>query len=185
MEKSIPKLIFAGYTGSKNQVQKRLKIHFVELDFSKLIFQKSSTDQQGVWWLHKPQQKLRKRANRSRIWLVNKQSFASVVFWQNRDWQLIYQSNGVFQHLLIIWKNWKLMKYHELSFYSEIIVNWCSHYKRLNISPPNNIFPINEPALVQEQKHHQRATCSMICELFQSCLPKILHSKTNSTLFCH
>ena len=41
-------MIFAGYTGSKNQVQKRLKIQFVELDFSKLIFQKSNTDQQGV-----------------------------------------------------------------------------------------------------------------------------------------
>ena len=41
-------MIFAGYTGSKNQVRNRLKIQFVELDFSKLIFQKSSTDQQGV-----------------------------------------------------------------------------------------------------------------------------------------
>jgi hypothetical protein len=41
-------LIFAGYTGSKNQVQIKLNIQFVELDFSKLIFQKSSTDQQGV-----------------------------------------------------------------------------------------------------------------------------------------
>jgi hypothetical protein len=42
------KFIFAGYTGSKDQVQNRLKIQFVKLDFSKLIFQKSSTDQQGV-----------------------------------------------------------------------------------------------------------------------------------------
>ena len=33
--------IFAGYTGSKNSVWNRLKIQFVELDFSKLIFQKS------------------------------------------------------------------------------------------------------------------------------------------------
>ena len=48
LQKSILKLIFAGYTGSKNQVRNRLKIQFVELDFSKLIFQKSSTDQQGV-----------------------------------------------------------------------------------------------------------------------------------------
>ena len=48
MQKSISKLIFAGYTGSKNQIQTTLKIQFVELDFSKLIFQKSSTDQQGV-----------------------------------------------------------------------------------------------------------------------------------------
>ena len=32
----------------KNPVWKRLKIQFVKLDFSKLIFQKSSTDQQGV-----------------------------------------------------------------------------------------------------------------------------------------
>ena len=47
LQKSISKLIFAGYTGSKNQVRNRLKIKFVELDFSKLIFQKSSTDQQG------------------------------------------------------------------------------------------------------------------------------------------
>jgi hypothetical protein len=46
------KLIFAGYTGSKNPVQNRLKILFVELDFSKLIFQKSSTDQQGNVCLH-------------------------------------------------------------------------------------------------------------------------------------
>jgi hypothetical protein len=47
LQKSILKLIFAGYTGSKNQVRNRQKIQFVELDFSKLIFQKSSTDQQG------------------------------------------------------------------------------------------------------------------------------------------
>jgi hypothetical protein len=48
LQKSISKLIFAGYTGSKNQVQNISRIKFVELDFSKLIFQKSSTDQQGV-----------------------------------------------------------------------------------------------------------------------------------------
>ena len=48
LQKSISKLIFAGYTGSKNQVRNRLRIQFVELDFSKLIFQKSSADQQGV-----------------------------------------------------------------------------------------------------------------------------------------
>ena len=41
-------MIFAGYTGSKNPVRNRLKIKFVELDFSKLIFQKSSTDQIGL-----------------------------------------------------------------------------------------------------------------------------------------
>ena len=34
------------YTGSKNPVRNRLKIQFVKLDFSKLIFQKSTTDQQ-------------------------------------------------------------------------------------------------------------------------------------------
>ena len=45
-QKSILKLIFAGYTGSKNPVRNRLKIQFIELDFSKLIFQKSSTNQQ-------------------------------------------------------------------------------------------------------------------------------------------
>ena len=50
LQKSISKLIFAGYTGSKNSVWNRPKIQFVELDFSKLIFQKSSTDQQGVWF---------------------------------------------------------------------------------------------------------------------------------------
>ena len=38
--------VFAGYTGSKNQVRNRLNIQFIELDFSKLIFPKSSTDQQ-------------------------------------------------------------------------------------------------------------------------------------------
>ena len=42
--KSILKLIFAGYTGSKNPVRNRLKIQFFELDFSTLIFEKSSTD---------------------------------------------------------------------------------------------------------------------------------------------
>ena len=47
LQKSISNVIFAGYTGSKNPVLKRLKIQFIELDFSKLIFQKSSTDQQG------------------------------------------------------------------------------------------------------------------------------------------
>ena len=31
----------------KNQVRNRLKIQFIKLDFSKLIFQKSSIDQQG------------------------------------------------------------------------------------------------------------------------------------------
>ena len=40
---------FAGYIGSKNPVWNRQKIQFVELDYSKLIFQKSSSDQQGVW----------------------------------------------------------------------------------------------------------------------------------------
>ena len=45
----LKKKIFAGYTGSKNQVRNRLKIQFVVLDFSRLIFQKSSTDQQGVY----------------------------------------------------------------------------------------------------------------------------------------
>ena len=49
LQKSISKLIFEGYTASKKSVWNRLKIQFVELDFSKLIFQKSSTDQQGVW----------------------------------------------------------------------------------------------------------------------------------------
>ena len=39
LQKSILKLIFAGYTGSKNPVWNRLKIQFVELDFSNLIFQ--------------------------------------------------------------------------------------------------------------------------------------------------
>ena len=41
LQKSILKLIFAAYTGSKNPVWNRLKMQFVELDFSKLIFQKS------------------------------------------------------------------------------------------------------------------------------------------------
>ena len=41
LQKSISKNI-----GSKNSVRNRLKIHFVEMDFSKMIFQKSSTDQQ-------------------------------------------------------------------------------------------------------------------------------------------
>ena len=36
--KSISKLIFTGYTGSKSQIRNRLKIHFVELDFLELIF---------------------------------------------------------------------------------------------------------------------------------------------------
>ena len=44
---SILNWIFAGYTGSKNQVRNRQKIKFVQLDFSNLIFQKVSTDQQG------------------------------------------------------------------------------------------------------------------------------------------
>ena len=48
LQKSILNLIFAGYPGSKTPVWNILKIQFVELDFSKLIFQKSSTDQQGV-----------------------------------------------------------------------------------------------------------------------------------------
>ena len=42
LQKSISKLIFAAYTDSKNPVWNRLKIQFVQLDFSKLIFQKST-----------------------------------------------------------------------------------------------------------------------------------------------
>ena len=38
LQKSISKLIFAGYTGSKNPVRNRLKVQSVELDFSNLIF---------------------------------------------------------------------------------------------------------------------------------------------------
>jgi hypothetical protein len=51
LQKSISKLIFAGYTGSKNQSSKTTKNPTksqIELDFSKFFFQKSSTDQQGV-----------------------------------------------------------------------------------------------------------------------------------------
>ena len=47
LQKSISNLIFAGYTGSKNPVWNRQKIQFAKLGVSKLIFQKSSTDQQG------------------------------------------------------------------------------------------------------------------------------------------
>ena len=42
---SISNLNFEGYTGSKNQVRNRQKIKFIQLDFSNLIFQKSSADQ--------------------------------------------------------------------------------------------------------------------------------------------
>ena len=50
LQKSILKLIFADYTGSKNSVSNRLKIQFIKLDyFSNWIFQKSSTDQQGLF----------------------------------------------------------------------------------------------------------------------------------------
>ena len=44
LKKSISKLIFAGYTCSKNPVQNGLKLQFVDIDFSNLIFQNSSTD---------------------------------------------------------------------------------------------------------------------------------------------
>ena len=40
LQTSILKLIFAGYTGSKNPVRNRLKIWFMVLDFSNLILQK-------------------------------------------------------------------------------------------------------------------------------------------------
>ena len=43
LQKSISKLIFAGYIGCKNPVRNRLKIQFVKLDFFNLFFQKSST----------------------------------------------------------------------------------------------------------------------------------------------
>ena len=36
--------IFAGYTGSKNQIRNRQKIKLIKLDFLNLIFQKSSAD---------------------------------------------------------------------------------------------------------------------------------------------
>ena len=38
LQQSISKLIFAGYAGSKNPVRNGLKIHFVELDFSKIKY---------------------------------------------------------------------------------------------------------------------------------------------------
>jgi hypothetical protein len=38
VQKSISKLIFAGYTGSKNPVRNRPKIQFVKLDFSIIKF---------------------------------------------------------------------------------------------------------------------------------------------------
>ena len=47
VQRSISKLIFAGYKCSKNPVRNRLKIQFAKLDFSNLIFQNSNTDQQG------------------------------------------------------------------------------------------------------------------------------------------
>ena len=49
LQKSISTLIFAGYTGSRNQGLNSIKVQFGGLDFSDLIFQKSSTDQQGEW----------------------------------------------------------------------------------------------------------------------------------------
>jgi hypothetical protein len=48
LQKSNSELIFAGNTCSKNPVQKRLKS-----SLSNLIFQKSSTDQQGVQAVYK------------------------------------------------------------------------------------------------------------------------------------
>ena len=66
LQKSISKLIFAGYTGSKNPVQNRLKIQFVDLDFSKLIFQKSSRDQSCLISF-----KYRTRAIITRYWILN------------------------------------------------------------------------------------------------------------------
>ena len=71
LQKSISKLIFAGYTGSKNPVRNRLKIQFVELDFSKLIFQKSSTDQ---------------------LILIGKNL--------KKDWPFFYESNDFFFNLI-------------------------------------------------------------------------------------
>ena len=44
LQKSISKLIFAGYTCSKNQVGNWIKILFVDPAFSNLIFQKWGTD---------------------------------------------------------------------------------------------------------------------------------------------
>ena len=43
LQKSILKLISAGHS-SKNPVGNRLKISFIEINFTDLIFQKSSTD---------------------------------------------------------------------------------------------------------------------------------------------
>jgi hypothetical protein len=46
---SLTNWIFAGYTGSKNPVQNRLKIQFIELDFSKIKYR--STGGQSSWML--------------------------------------------------------------------------------------------------------------------------------------
>ena len=44
----ISKLIFAGNTGSKNPVRNRLKLQFIELDFSKLFFKNQVQINRGI-----------------------------------------------------------------------------------------------------------------------------------------
>ena len=44
-------LNFAGYKDSKNQFRNKPKMKFVEIHFSKSIFQKASAAQQGIVWI--------------------------------------------------------------------------------------------------------------------------------------
>jgi hypothetical protein len=48
LQKSISKLIFAGYAGSKNPVRNRLKIQFVELDFSKIKYRLKGREYRSI-----------------------------------------------------------------------------------------------------------------------------------------
>jgi hypothetical protein len=87
LKKSISKWIFAGYTGSKNQVWNRLKIQFVKLDFSKLILTEI---------------KYRSTGGKGRfIYILDRSNSSSITFWtcqfgsrSRSNWTSIWTGNS-------------------------------------------------------------------------------------------
>ena len=80
LQKSISKLIFAGCTGSKNQVWNRLKIKFAELDFSKLIFSKIKYRSTGSKALSICTWFFEKSSLKSQVWKVSPTGFQNWFF---------------------------------------------------------------------------------------------------------
>ena len=92
---------FRLHTGSKYQVRTRPKIKFIKLDFSKPIFQKSSTDQQGVRMVGFCTNKT-ERWNAFFTLLLQK----SIHFWNSVFW--LFENNALQLMSASVYKCWNL-----------------------------------------------------------------------------